>query len=144
MAVIKGENLRIFIGSDEQHLMCVAMARTCKMNIAVKLAESDSKLSDTEWFEREPVAIDWAVVTTALIATADTGAVSPADMEVGQQYIVRMSRTTGPQNRTAIFDAMQLTGRATLTDISIAANNGDEAVWNAKFVGDGELSQFHI
>ena len=144
MATIKGQNLRILLGTSAQDLKCIASAKQCTMHLVAVVGEADSKDSENVWAEREILAHRWNLSTEALITTNTTGARGVADLTVGQSYTIRMSQTTGASgqhNRDAVTNRMQVTGNAILTEIEMVASNHQQSVWKANFVGDGELTQ---
>ena len=135
MATIKGENLRILVGPDTEHLQCIAAATNCVVHLALQLEE------DT---------INWDVQADALIISGDDdeyrpGAKAIDQLQVGMVYVIRFSRTAGAageQNRDAVADAMQLTGPAILSDMNIQAQNAEVASGQAKFTGSGDLTKY--
>lgn len=150
MATIKGENLRILVGPDTEHLQCIAAATSCVVHLALQLDEDTTKDVVDDWINREPVAINWDVQADALIISDDDdeyrpGAKALDQLQVGRVYVIRFSRTAGAagqQNRDAVADAMQLTGPAILSDLNINAQNADVATGQAKFTGSGDLTPY--
>jgi len=144
MAAIKGQNLRILVGTSTQNLKCIASAKQCIMHVVAVVGEADSKDSENVWAEREVLGHRWNLSAEALITTDTTGATGLSDLAVGQSYKVRMSQTTGASgqhNRDAVTNRMQVTGDAILTELQMVASNHQLSVWKANFVGNGELSQ---
>ena len=148
MATIKGENLRILLSADgeEENLHCVAASTNCTLHLALQVEEDTTKDTTDEWIENEPVGISWdASVEALVIDISDPGAHNIALLQVGREYLLRFSRTlgaSGEQNRDAVADAMQYTGRAILSDLSITSTNQDIATASAKFTGNGDLQPY--
>ena len=146
MANIKGENLRVLLGDDDQHLACVAAATSCQIHLQLQVEEDTTKDTDDDWIIQEPVGINWDAQVDALIVIDDTETGITADsLQVGRVYRLRFSQTAGAageQNRDAIQNAMQLTGNAILSDLQLTAQNQDEAVYTAQFTGQGDLSRY--
>lgn len=142
MATIKGQNLRILIGSSVANLRCLAAAQSCTAHVSLMLEDAATKSDGDEWTRNEPVGIAWDVECNALVVTDDSSAVIASWLTVGQTYTVRFSKTGGSHNRTQEADRLQLTGKAILTDLTINSTVQDESTYTAKFIGDGELTQY--
>ena len=146
MATIKGQNLRVLIGPDAEHLKCVAAATSCQIHLALEVQEDTTKDTTDDWLINEPVGINWDVQVDALVVDdpEDTGAVHADALVPGMIYMLQFSRTagsTGEQNRDAVADLIQMTGTAYLSDLVYNATNQDLATASAKFTGNGELSE---
>ena len=144
MATIKGQNLRILLGTSESNLKCIAVAQSCVLHVSAQVGETSSKDSPSEWLEQEITAINWDMQVDALITTTiDTNAVLVTNLTVGETYVMKMSQTEASgNNRTVVNNRLQMTGEAILSDLTLVAQNKDFATWSAKFIGDGALSQY--
>lgn len=147
MATIKGQNLRVMVGDDTEHLTCIAASTNCVAHAAVEMIENTTKDTTGDWMEREPVSINWDMQVDALVLSDGDeeyrpGAVSADQLQIGRVYQLRFTHTAGAQNRDATADGMQLTGAAILNDISINAQNADVATYTARFTGTGELEPY--
>jgi len=148
MATIKGQNLRILIGEDTDHLRCIAAATNSVIHLALEVQEDTTKDTDDDWIEQEPVGINWDAQVDALVVqdAEDTGGVQANELVVGQVYTLRFSQTAGAageQNRDAIASNAQLTGTAILSDLQLNAQNQDVASYSAKFTGTGDLTPYY-
>lgn len=149
MATIKGENLRVMVGDDTDHLQCIAASTNCTMHCALQVQEDTTKDTVDDWIEQEPVGLNWDVQVEALVISEDDeeyrpGAKNIDQLQVGRVYLLRFTRTagaSGEQNRDAVEDAMQFTGYAILSDLQITSQNAEIATARAQFTGTGELSQ---
>lgn len=149
MATIKGENLRVMVGDDTDHLQCIAAATNCTLHCALQVQEDTTKDTVDDWLEQEPVGLNWDVQVEALVISDDDeeyrpGAKNIDQLQVGRVYQLRFTRTagaSGEQNRDAVEDAMQFTGFAILSDLQITSQNAEIATARAQFTGTGELSQ---
>lgn len=142
MATIKGQNLRVLLGTTAQNLKCVAVAQSCVLHVSAQVGEASSKDSPSEWQEQEITAINWDVQVDALITTTADGGVLVSGLTIGETYILRFSQTAASgNNRTPIANRLQMTGEAILSDLTLVAKDKDFATWSAKFIGDGALSQ---
>ena len=143
MATIKGQNLRILLGTSASNLKCISVAQSCVLHVSAQVGESSSKDSPSEWQEQEITAINWDVQVDALITTTADGGVLVSGLTVGETYVLRISQTEASgNNRTAVNNRLQMTGEAILSDLTLVAHNKDFATWSAKFIGDGALSQY--
>lgn len=149
MATIKGENLRVMVGDDIEHLQCIAASTSCTLHCALQVQEDTTKDTVDDWLEQEPVGLNWDVQVELLIISDDDeeyrpGAKNIDQLQVGRVYQLRFTRTAGAageQNRDAVADAMQFTGFAILSDLQITSQNTEIATARAQFTGTGELSQ---
>lgn len=146
MATIKGENLRILMGADTQHLTCVAASTNAVVHLSLQVEEDTTKDTEDDWIEQSPVAINWDAQVDALVLldSQETGATID-DLVVGQVYVLRFSQTAttaGTQNRTPITNVIQLTGSAILSDLQLTAQDQDIATYSAKFTGTGDLTKY--
>ena len=149
MATIKGDNLRVMVGDDIEHLQCIAASTGCTLHCALQMQEDTTKDTVGDWLEQEPVGLNWDVQVEALVISGDDeeyrpGAKNIDQLQVGRVYQLRFTRTagaSGEQNRDAVADAMQFTGFAILSDLQITSQNAEIATARAQFTGTGELSQ---
>ena len=144
MAVIKGQNLRIFIED-----MCVAASSNSSINITLDVEPSSTKdSSEDEWLEQEPVGHNWNASVDAMVLDASssqlTGAKGLADLiaylKSGAKVDVEFDTTTPGtnQNRTASTQIMK--GQAYVQDISIAAQNKEITTYKYQLIGTGDLT----
>ena len=149
MATIKGENLRVMVGDDIDHLQCIAAATNCTLHCALQVQEDTTKDTVGGWIEQEPVGLNWDVQVEALVISDDDeeyrpGAKNIDQLQVGRVYQLRFTRTAGAageQNRDAVEDAMQFTGFAILSDLQITSQNAEIATARAQFTGTDDLNQ---
>ena len=149
MAKVKGENLRVMLGTDTEDLQCIAASTNCVLHCAMQIEEDTTKDTVDDWIEQEPVGLNWDVQVDALIISDDDeeyrpGAKNIDQLQVGNIYQLRFTRTagaSGEQNRDAVADAIQMTGFALLSDLQITSQNEDVATATARFTGTGELEQ---
>lgn len=146
MATIKGQNLRVMVGEDTEHLKCVAASTNAVVHLAVQIEEDTTKDTDDDWIVNEPVGINWDAQVDALVYedAQDTDGLQAPELIVGQVYVLRFSQTTGTKNREAVSSEIQLTGSAILSDLQINAQNQDIATYSAKFTGTGDLVPYHV
>lgn len=148
MAIVKGENLRIFIGDDTDHLRCIAASTNSVIHLALQVEEDTTKDTEDDWIVNEPVGINWDAQVDALVMQdeEDTGGVQSNELVVGMVYTIRFSQTAGAageKNRDAITSNAQLTGTAILSDLQLTAQNQDIATYSARFTGTGDLTPYY-
>ena len=146
MATIKGQNLRVLIGDDDEHLVCVAASTNCVVHLALDVQEDTTKDTDDDWIPMEPAGISWDAQVDALVVVDDEETGITADqLQIGRVYRIRFAQTAGAageQNRDAVENEMQLTGNAILSDLQLTAQNQDESQYTARFTGHGDLAQY--
>ena len=146
MATIKGQNLRIMIGEDEEDLQCIAASTNCQVHLALQIEEDTSKDDDSDWLTKSPVGISWDASVDALIIENDNEDAVTADMlQVGRVYLLRFTQTVGAageKNRDAVANEIQYTGSAILSDLQQTSQNQDAATFTAQFTGTGDLEPY--
>ena len=143
MATVKGQNLRVLAGSTTSNLKCIAAAQSCSLRVDAIAESTGSKDVANDWDTKEITQIDWEVTVEALVTIGTDGTGTQLqDLECGQKYTLRLSQTNGQQNRSQVANALQMTGRAILTDLSITAQDGEQSTYTAKFIGDGDLTPY--
>lgn len=144
MATIKGQNLRILVGTATNNRKCIAAATSCTLHLSAVVGEKSTKDSDNDWIEQEITGMAWDVQTEALITTGgDDGAVDVDELVVGNIYRVLLSPTNGSQNRntTGLISRIQCYGKAILSDLTLVATDRENSTWSATFTGTEDLTQ---
>ncbi len=144
MATVKGQNLRVLVGSSTSNLKCIAAAQSCTLRVDAVAESTGSKDVANDWDTKEITRIDWEVTVEALVTIGtDATGTQLANLTTGQTYTLRLSQTNGSQNRSQVSNALQMTGKAILTDLSVTAQDNQESTFSAKFIGDGELKPYN-
>ena len=144
MATVKGQNLRVLVGSSTSNLKCIAAAQSCTLRVDAVAESTGSKDVANDWDTKEITRIDWEVTVEALVTLGtDATGTQLANLTTGQTYTLRLSQTNGSQNRSQVANAIQMTGKAILTDLSVTAQDNQESTFSAKFIGDGELKPYN-
>lgn len=144
MATIKGQNLRILVGTATNNRKCIAAATSCTLHLSAVVGEKSTKDTDNDWIEQEITGLAWDVQTEALITTGgDDGAVDVDELVVGNIYRVLLSPTNGSKNRstTGLVSRIQCYGKAILSDLTLVATDRDNSTWSATFTGTEDLTQ---
>jgi len=141
MATIKGQNLRILVGTTAQNRKCIAAAMSCTLHVSAVVGESSTKDTDNAWEQKEVTGLAWDVQTEALVQdTADAGAVDLEELTVGNIYYLMFAPTNGTNNRSVAGLGNRCWGEATLTDLQIVAQNRNNTTWAAQFTGIKDLT----
>ena len=143
--VIKGQNLRIFVGEK-----CVAFSTSCQLQVSANLEDTSTNDSTGIWDEQEIVGKSWSMSVDALYNAGGTDATGLNAQEMldlllaGQQVQVRFSVTGGAQNReslTATSTMAEYDGSAWINDLSVTAANKSNASYSASLTGNGALAK---
>ena len=141
MATIKGQNLRVMVGSK-----CIAMATSCQFHISAQLEDSSTKDSTGDWQEQEVTGLSWDASTESLVTLTDNGTNGeiPSDLLslIINKTLVTLTfdTTSGTNNRTGQNSVLKKSGSAYLTDVQITAQNRSNSTISCQFTGTGALS----
>lgn len=141
MSYIKGQNLRVMVGNK-----CVAAATSASVHVAQELQDSSTKDSTGDWTEQEVTGLSWDASCDALfvIDSSDTTGeqiVDLLDTLIAKTEVTLSFKQTGSaKNRTAPTGGLVWTGKALVSDISINADNKQNATYTVKFTGNGALT----
>ena len=117
MAVIKGQNMRLYINGR-------VIASAISANLVVQAVATESATKDTEngWSEKHITAHKWQVSSEAVLGFDTTG-LNTQDLigMVGQEVSMHFSTTTGKNNAEEV--EVVLNGIAIISDMSIRADN---------------------
>lgn len=141
MATIKGQNLRVMVGSK-----CIAMATSCTFHVAAQ-TESASTKDDANDFEvNEVTGLSWDASTESLVTLQDNGTNGelPTDllsvMIAKTKVTLTFDVTNGANNRVGTNSALKKSGQAYINDISITAANRQNSTLSVQFLGTGPLA----
>lgn len=141
MGVIKGQNLRIKLGTKY-----VAFATSCTVHVSAQLEESSTKDSTNGWQKQEITGINWDISVDALYsvdadATGVNG-VDALDLILAQQQIdVEFTQAAGEKNRVPETGNIKYSGKAWVNDVSVNAPNRQNTTYTLQATGDGELTK---
>ena len=141
MATIKGQNLRVMVGSK-----CIAMATSCTFHVAAQ-TESASTKDDANDFEvNEVTGLSWDASTESLVTLQDNGTNGelPTDLLSAMisktKVTLTFDVTNGTNNRVGTNSALKKSGQAYINDISITAANRQNSTLSVQFLGTGPLA----
>lgn len=141
MGVIKGQNLRIKLGTKY-----VAFATSCTVHVSAQLEESSTKDSTNGWQKQEITGMNWDISVDALYsvdtdATGVNGA-DALDLILAQQQIdVEFTQAAGEKNRVPESGDIKYSGKAWVNDVSVNAPNRQNTSYTLQATGDGELTK---
>lgn len=141
MGVIKGQNLRIKLGTKY-----VAFATSCTVHVSAQLEESSTKDSTNGWQKQEITGMNWDISVDALysVDTDATGVngVDALDLILAQQQIdVEFTQAAGEKNRVPETGDIKYSGKAWVNDVSVNAPNRQNTSYTLQATGDGELTK---
>lgn len=147
MGIIKGQNLRVMVGTTAGGEKCIAMARSCTFHIASQLEDSSTKDSTGDWQEQEVVGLSWDAQTESLVTLEDNGTNGELPQDLLSLMINKtkvhlvFDQTAGTNNRVAQNSVIKMSGWAWVNDLSIQAANRQNSTISAQFTGTGALTK---
>lgn len=141
MGVIKGQNLRIKLGTKY-----VAFATSCTVHVSAQLEESSTKDSTNGWQKQEITGMNWDISVDALYSVdSDATGVNGADaldLILAQEQIdVEFTQAAGEKNRVPETGDIKYSGKAWVNDVSVNAPNRQNTSYTLQATGDGELTK---
>lgn len=146
MGTIKGQNLRVMVGTASGGEKCIAMATSATFHISTQLESSSTKDSVGDWEEQEVVGLSWDAQTDSLVTLEDNGTNGELPQDLLSLMINKtkvhlvFDQTAGTNNRVAQNSAIKRSGWAWINDISISAANKQNSQLTVQFSGTGPLS----
>ena len=135
MAVVKGQNLRIFLGNGGAKPLAAALS--CDLNIQLNVQAYPTKDDEGAWTNNVAVSLAWSVKAQAVVTDIDyVEAVGASDLMdlVGQVVYVQLCTTSGDMNREAEGLPM-VAGDAILSDVQITAQNRQRSEYEITLTG---------
>ena len=144
-AFTKGQNVRMFLSSDNTAAPAkvIAAAKTLSLHVSLTLEDATTKDTDGNWVIQEATALAWDISTSALIRSNDpiTSAVQAQGLseletikETGNPVKCKIANTSGANNRTA--GAAIVSGSVIISQLTINGPLGT-ADYTAQFNGYG-------
>ena len=146
MATIKGQNLRVMIGTASGSERCIAMATTATFHVSATLEDSSSKDSVGDFQEQEVTGLSWDASTESLVTLVDNGTNGELPQDILSLIINKtkvhlvFDQTAGTNNRVGQNSAIKRSGWAYVNDVSITAANRQNSTISVQFTGTGALS----
>ena len=146
MATIKGQNLRVMIGTASGSERCIAMATTATFHVSATLEDSSTKDSVGDFQEQEVTGLSWDASTESLVTLVDNGTNGELPQDILSLIINKtkvhlvFDQTAGTNNRVGQNSAIKRSGWAYVNDVSITAANRQNSTISVQFTGTGALS----
>lgn len=146
MGTIKGQNLRVMVGTASGGEKCIAMATSATFHISTQLESSSTKDSVGDWEEQEVMGLSWDAQTESLVTLVDNGTNGELPQDILSLMINKtkvhlvFDQTAGTNNRVAQNSAIKKSGWAYITDVSISAQNRQNSTLSVQFTGTGPLA----
>jgi len=135
MAVVKGQNLRIFLGNGGSKPLAAALS--CDLNIQLNVQAYPTKDDEGAWIKNVAVSLAWSVKAQAAIQdTEDADAMNAPELLdlVGQIVHVQLCTASGVMNRE-VDDLPMVAGDAILSDVQITAQNRQRTTYDVTLTG---------
>ena len=146
MGTIKGQNLRVMVGTASGGEKCIAMATSAQFHISAELQDSSSKDSVGDWQEQEVTGLSWDAQTDSLVTLEDNGTNGELPQDILSLIInktkvtLTFDQTAGANNRVGQNSVIKKTGKAYVSDVQITAQNRQNSTMTVQFQGTGALS----
>ena len=146
MGTIKGQNLRVMVGTASGSEKCIAMATSCQFHVAAETQDSSTKDSEGDWAENEVTGLSWDAQTDSLVTLTDNGSGGELPTDLFSAMInktplfLKFDVTNGNNNRTGTNSAIKKSGKCWLQDLQVTAANRQNSTITAKFIGNGPLA----
>ena len=135
MAKVKGQNLRVYIGSR-----VIAAALDCQLSVQLNVSAYSTKDDEGSWTKNRAVNLQWSVTANAVVTdTQELDAIGVAELAdlIGQAVQVQLNTAGGEKNREA--DEHLLAGNAILSDVQITAANRQRATAQITLTGKANM-----
>jgi hypothetical protein len=144
-AFTKGQNVRLFLSSDNTAAPAkvIAAAKTLSLHVSLTLEDATTKDTDGNWTVQEATELAWDISTSALIRSNDTitSTVQAQGLseletikETGSPVQAKVANTSGANNRTA--GATILSGSVIISQLTLNGPLGT-ADYTSQFQGYG-------
>ena len=146
MGTIKGQNLRVMVGTASGGEKCIAMAVNATFHVSTQLEDSSTKDSVGDWQEQDVTGLSWDAQTESLVTLEDNGTNGELPQDILSLMINKtkvhlvFDQTAGTNNRVAQNSAIKKSGQAYVTDVQITAANRQNSTLTVQFTGTGALS----
>lgn len=137
---MKGQNLRLFLGSSSTGKKSVAKATTCDFHLTAQTEDASTKDTTDDWGEVETVGKSWDCKAECQFVQTDAQAMTvPAIIALlGSEVFIDFAPASGTNNRTE--GTAILSGKAIVADIAITSANRQTVTASISFTGNGALS----
>lgn len=146
MATIKGQNLRVMVGTASGSEKCIAMATSCQFHVNAQVESASTKDDDNDFAVNEVMGLSWDASTDSLVTLEDNGTNGELPQDLLSLMInktkvyLKFDTTSGTNNRTAGNSAIKKSGQAFISDINVTAANRTNSTVSVQFQGTGPLA----
>lgn len=146
MGTIKGQNLRVMVGTASGSEKCIAMATSCTFHVAAETQDSSTKDDTGDWQMNEVVGLSWDAQTDSLVTLTDNGSNGELPQDLFSAMINKTKLklvfdvTNGTNNRTKTNSAIKKSGECYIQDLNVTAANRQNSTITVKFIGTGALA----
>lgn len=131
MATVKGQNLRIFVGSR-----AIAAALDCQLQLQLNVTPYSTKDDEGAFTQNRVVSVQWSVTANAVVTDdQELDAIGAAELSdlLGQTVQVQLNTAAGEKNREQ--QEQLLAGEAILSDVQITAQNRQRTTCQVTLTG---------
>ena len=131
MATVKGQNLRIYVGSK-----AIAAALECQLQLQLNVATYSTKDDEDDWVRNRVASLQWSVTANAAVTDEEElGAIGVAELSslIGQTVQVQLATASGDKNRDS--GETMLAGDAIVSDIQYTAQNRQRGTYTVTLTG---------
>ncbi len=131
MATVKGQNLRIFVGSR-----AIAAALDCSLHVQLNVQQFSTKDDEGAWAKNRIVNVAWSATANAVVTdTEELEAIGISELAdlIGTTVKVQLNTTDGTQNRT--MSSLLLAGDAIVSDVQYTAENRKRSTCQVTLTG---------
>ena len=135
MAIIKGQNLRLFIGSR-----AIAAALECQLQVQLNLVPYSTKDDEGSFTKNSVARVQWSVSANAVVTDdAELTAIGVAELAdmIGQSVQVQLHTTNGEKNRDELHQL--LAGEAIISDVQYTAQNRQRSTCQIQLTGKKDM-----
>ena len=129
MAVVKGQNLRVFING-----VVIAAAQQCDLSIRLNVKQVTTKDDTDDFATNVALLLSWEVRANGVV-TIDPDRNDPVTLmdRIGKTVQVELATASGEKNSTA--GDQLLSGEAIISDVQIQATNDEESAYSVVLTG---------
>lgn len=131
MAIVKGQNLRLFVGSR-----AIAAALDCQLQVQLNVTPYSTKDDEGSFTKNRVVSLQWSVTANAIVVDdVELDAIGAAELTdlVGQDVQVQLNTTNGDKNREGVEQL--LAGEAIVSDVQYTAQNRQRSTYQVTLTG---------
>jgi hypothetical protein len=131
MAIVKGQNLRLFVGSR-----AIAAALDCQLQVQLNVTPYSTKDDEGSFTKNRVVSLQWSVTANAVVVDdVELDAIGAAELTdlVGQTVQVQLNTTNGEKNREGVEQL--LAGEAIVSDVQYTAQNRQRSTCQVTLTG---------